>query len=67
MFDFNADGIMDPGEEYLAFRIREEMNGIDEDGETEEMLDILEEEDEDEEEPDAWDEEDFQCRKMKAR
>ena len=43
MFDFNGDGIMDPGEEYLAFRIWEEMNGIDED--------------EDEAEPDAWDKE----------
>lgn len=25
MFDFDGDGFMDPGEEYLAFRIREEM------------------------------------------
>ncbi len=33
MFDFNGDGIMDPGEEYLAFRIWEEMNGIDEEDE----------------------------------
>ena len=24
MFDFNGDGIMDPGEKYLAFRIWEE-------------------------------------------
>ena len=42
MFDFNRDGIMDPGEENLAFRIWEEMNGI-----TEE-----------DEEPGAFDEED---------
>lgn len=25
MFDFDGDGKMDPGEEYLAFRIWEEM------------------------------------------
>ena len=25
MFDFDGDGFMDPGEEYLAFRIWEEM------------------------------------------
>ena len=25
MFDFDGDGVMDPGEEYLAFRIWEEM------------------------------------------
>ena len=25
MFDFDGDGFMDPGEEYLAFRIREEI------------------------------------------
>ena len=25
MFDLNGDGVMDPGEEYLAFRIWEEM------------------------------------------
>ena len=36
MFDFNGDGIMDPGEEYLAFRIWEEMNGI---GEEEDVPD----------------------------
>ena len=34
MFDFNNDGVMDPGEEYLAFRIWEEM--CLEDGEKEE-------------------------------
>ena len=34
MFDFNGDGVMDPGEEYLAFRIWEEM--CLEDGEEEE-------------------------------
>ena len=33
-FDFNSDGITDPGEEYLAFRIWEEINGIREEGET---------------------------------
>lgn len=33
MFDFNGDGIMDSGEEYLAFRIWEEMNRIDEEDE----------------------------------
>ena len=33
MFDFNGDGITDPGEAYLAFRIWEEMNGISEDEE----------------------------------
>ncbi len=27
MFDVNGDGVVDPGEEYLAFRIWEEMNG----------------------------------------
>ncbi len=31
MFDFNGDGNTDIGEEYLAFRIWEEMNGIHED------------------------------------
>ena len=40
LFDFDGDGRMDPGEEYLAFRIWEEMVGIDEedadDGEDEE-------------------------------
>lgn len=41
MFDINGDGVMDPGEEYLAFRIWEEMNGIDEEDET----DALDEED----------------------
>ena len=30
LFDFNGDGVVDPGEEYLAFRIWEEMNGMDE-------------------------------------
>lgn len=25
MLDFDGDGVMDPGEEYLAFRIWEEM------------------------------------------
>ena len=34
MFDFNNDGVMDPVEEYLAFRIWEEM--CLEDGEEEE-------------------------------
>ncbi len=34
MFDFDNDGVMDPGEEYLAFRIWEEM--CLEDGEEEE-------------------------------
>ena len=48
MFDIDGNGVVDPGEEYLAFRIWEEMNGIDEDEAIEEMLDILEEEDEDE-------------------
>ena len=38
MFDFNGDGVMDPGEEYLAFRIWEEINGIDEEGEESEDL-----------------------------
>lgn len=31
MFDIDGNGVVDPGEEYLAFRIWEEMNGIDED------------------------------------
>jgi len=31
MFDFNGDGVVDPGEEYLAFRIWEEVCGISED------------------------------------
>ena len=39
MFDFNGDGVMDPGEEYLAFRIWEEINGIEEEGEGPEELD----------------------------
>lgn len=30
MFDFNGDGVVDAGEKYLAFRIWEEMNGMDE-------------------------------------
>lgn len=30
MFDFNGDGVVDAGEKYQAFRIWEEMNGIDE-------------------------------------
>ena len=58
MFDVDGNGRVDPGEEYLHFRIWEEMNGIDEDEEIEEILDILdilEEEDEDEAEMDAWD------------
>ena len=58
MYDFDGNGVVDPGEEYLSFRVWEEMNGIDEDEAIEEMLDILEEEDEDEAEMDAWDEED---------
>ena len=33
MFDIDGNGIVDPGEEYLAFRIWEEMNGITEEGE----------------------------------
>lgn len=36
LFDFNGDGTVDPGEEYLAFRVWEEMNGITEEGEEEE-------------------------------
>ena len=59
MFDVDGNGRVDPGEEYLHFRIWEEMNGIDEDEEIEEILDILEEEDEDEAEMDAWDEEEM--------
>lgn len=43
MFDIDGNGIADPGEEYLAFRIWEEMNGIDEDEELDEILDIPEE------------------------
>ena len=41
MFDVDGNGRVDPGEEYLHFRIWEEMNGIDEDEEIEEILDIL--------------------------
>ena len=33
MFDIDGNGAMDPGEEYLAFRIWEEMTGNDEDEE----------------------------------
>ncbi len=40
MFDIDGNGVVDPGEEYLAFRIWEEMNGIDGDDEPEELLDI---------------------------
>ena len=32
-FDVDGNGIVDPGEEYLAFRIWEEMNGMDEEDE----------------------------------
>ena len=46
MFDIDGNGRIDPGEEYLAFRIWEEMNGIDEDEELDEILDILDEEEE---------------------
>ena len=41
MFDFNGDGAMDPGEEYLAFRIWEEMcleNGEEENARDEEEV-----------------------------
>ena len=31
--DFNGDGAVDPGEAYLAFRIWEELNGVDGDDE----------------------------------
>ena len=58
MFDFDGNGVMDPGEEYLSFRVWEEMNGIEEDEAIDEILDILEEEDEDEVELDALDDED---------
>ena len=44
MFDVDGNGVVDPGEEYLSFRVWEEMNGIDEDEELEELLDILDEE-----------------------
>ena len=30
LFDIDGDGAVDPGEEYLAFRIREKTVGIDE-------------------------------------
>ena len=30
MFDFDGNGVVDPGEEYLSFRVWEEMNGLDE-------------------------------------
>ena len=43
VIDFDGNGTVDPGEEYLAFRIWEEMNGIDEDEELDEILDIPEE------------------------
>ena len=33
LFDIDGNGVVDPGEEYLAFRIWEEMNGIDEEEE----------------------------------
>lgn len=33
MFDFNGDGVMDPGDEYLAFRIWEKMC-LEDDGES---------------------------------
>ena len=33
MFDIDGNGVTDPGEEYLAFRIWEEMNGIEEEDE----------------------------------
>lgn len=33
MFDFDEDYVMDPGEEYLAFRIWEEMCLVDEEEE----------------------------------
>ena len=43
MFDIDGNGSIDPGEEYLAFRIWEEMTGIHEE---EEQPDIPEEDDE---------------------
>ena len=43
MFDIDGNGSVDPGEEYLAFRIWEEMTGIQEE---EEQPDIPEEDDE---------------------
>ena len=33
MFDIDGNGTVDPGEEYLAFRVWEEMTGVDEDEE----------------------------------
>lgn len=36
MFDFDGDGVMDPGEEYLAFRIWEEMCLVDDEESEEE-------------------------------
>lgn len=36
MFDFDNDGVMDPGEEYLAFRIWEEMCLVDDEESEEE-------------------------------
>ena len=41
MFDFDGDGVLDPGEEYLAFRILEEMcleGGEEEDARDEEEV-----------------------------
>ena len=35
MFDFDGDGVVDPGEEYLAFRSWEEMC-LEDDGEADE-------------------------------
>lgn len=43
MYDIDGNGRIDPGEEYLAFRIWEEMNGIEEENE-EGLPDILDEE-----------------------
>ena len=34
LFDIDGNGVVDPGEEYLAFRIFEEMNGIEEEEES---------------------------------
>ncbi len=39
MFDFNRDDVTDPGEQYLAFRIWEDVNGIEEDDEDTEQED----------------------------
>ena len=44
LFDIDGNGTLDPGEEYLAFRIWEEMNGISGDGEQEELSDTPDEE-----------------------